>query len=264
METTPAGQGPELTGNVLFYRKPEPLSVEAHGTLGVKRIDQPFAFLRSAHAVPVTVSEFGSAAGSYPIIFVGADKTPIAVMGVNQGQNLYVEDNGQTTPDTYVPAFVRRYPFVFASDDAQDRLLLCVDREAPMVSEKPDITFFEGGEPSKFTQDAIEFCKQFETQRRATAEFVKLLEELDLFEQKTVAFTPRDPNGNEGPQQKIADYWAVSEEKLNALPAEKFIQLRDNGGLGAIYASMVSLLKWPTIIQRAMRRNTPTQPGGVA
>ena len=75
METTPGGQGPELTGNVLFYNKPEPLSLEAHRNLGVKRIDQPFGFLRSAHAVPVTVSEFGLAAGSYPIIFVGAEKS---------------------------------------------------------------------------------------------------------------------------------------------------------------------------------------------
>ena len=175
METTPAGQGPELTGNVLFYRRPEPLSLEAHGTLGVKRIDQPFAFLRSAHAVPLTVSEFGTSAGSYPVIFVGTDKTPVAVMGVNQGQNLFVEENGQIMPDKYVPAFVRRYPFVFAGDDANDRLLLCVDREAPMVSEKPDITFFEGSEPSKFTQDAIEFCKQFESQRRSTQEFIKMI-----------------------------------------------------------------------------------------
>jgi hypothetical protein len=264
METTPAGQGPELTGNVLFYRRPEPLSLEAHGTLGVKRIDQPFAFLRSAHAVPLTVSEFGTSAGSYPVIFVGTDKTPVAVMGVNQGQNLFVEENGQIMPDKYVPAFVRRYPFVFAGDDANDRLLLCVDREAPMVSEKPDITFFEGSEPSKFTQDAIEFCKQFESQRRSTQEFIKMIEEFELFEQKTVAFTPRDANGNEGPQQKIADYWAVSEEKLTTLSPEKFIQLRDNGALGAIYAHMVSLLNWPTIIQMAVRKNSATQPGGTA
>ena len=163
--------------------------------------------------------------------------------------------------DYYTPAFVRRYPFVFAADDGQDRLLLCVDREAPMVSDTPDIPFFEGGEPSKFTQDAIEFCKEFERQRRATMEFVKLLDSLELFEQKSVAFTPRDENGNDGPQQKIADYWAIDEEKLNKLSGEKFLELRDNGAMGAIYAHMVSLLNWPIIIQRAMRQNPPMQAG---
>lgn len=263
MESTPAGQGPQLTGNVLFYKKPEPLSFEAHGKLGVKRIDDAFSFLRSAHAVPVTVSEFGQCAGSYPIIFVGADKTPVAAMGIRQNQNLYIQPNGLPEPETYIPAFARRYPFVFASDEQNDRLLLCVDREAPMVSDSPEISFFDGNQPSKFTQDAIEFCKEFERQRRATQEFIKLISQYDLFEEKTVAFTPRDQNGNEGPQQKIADYFAISEEKLNALPADKFVELRDNGALGAIYAHFVSLLNWPGVIQRGMRMNAP-QPQGNA
>ena len=255
----PAG-GAQLTGNVLFYKKPEPLSPEAHGGLGVKQIDQPFGFLREAHAVPVTVSEFGMAASAYPVIFVGDERVPVAVMGVRQGQNLFVTKDGLTEPDYYVPAFVRRYPFVFAADNNSDRLLLCVDREAPMVAENPEIPFFENGQPSKFTNDAIEFCKEFERQRRATSEFADILKKFDLFEQKSVAFQPRDPQGNPvGAQQKIADYWAVSEEKLNALPAEQFMELKNNGAVGAIYAHMISLLNWSRIIQRAIRENS-TQP----
>lgn len=255
----PAG-GAQLTGSVLFYKKPEPLSPEAHGNLGVKQIDQPFGFLREAHAVPVTVTEFGMAAGAYPVIFVGDERVPVAVMGVRQGQNLFVKPDGMTEPDYYIPAFVRRYPFVFAADNNSDRLLLCVDRQAPMVSDSPEIAFFENGQPSKFTNDAIEFCKEFERQRRATSEFADILKKFDLFEQKSVAFQPRDPSGNPvGPQQKIADYWAVSEEKLNALPAEQFMELKNNGAIGAIYAHMISLLNWSRIIQRAIRANEGAQ-----
>ena len=260
MESNPAGQGPALSGNVMFYKKPEPLSPEAHGTLGVKRVDQPLNFLREAHAVPVTVSEFGMAANSYPVIFVGAEKTPVAVMGIRQGQNLFVSENGDADPDYYLPAFVRRYPFVFATDNQADRLLLCVDREGPMITDQPEVPFFENGQPTKFTQDAIEFCKEFERQRRATTDFVKLLESYDLFEQKSVNFTPRDQAGNEGAQQKVADYWAVSEEKLNQLSAEKYQELRDNGALGAVYAHLVSLLNWQRVIQRALRTPPPGQP----
>jgi hypothetical protein len=102
-----------------------------------------------------------------------------------------------------------------------------------MVSNQPDVPFFENGQPSKFTTDAIEFCKEFERQRRATVDFVKLIRDMDLFEQKTVTFQPRDPQGREvGPVQKVADYWAISEERLNALPAEKYVELRNNGALG--------------------------------
>ncbi|MEL6245616.1 MAG: SapC family protein [Pseudomonadota bacterium] len=268
MEQPPAAgtaDGPALSGQVLFYQQPEPLSPEQHGALGVRQIEQPFSFLRVAHAVPVTVTEFGMAAGAYPVIFVGEEKTPVAVMGVRQGQNLFVTAEGMTDPDYYVPAFVRRYPFVFASDQAEDRLLLCVDRNAPMVTEQPEVPFFEGGQPSKFTQDAIEFCKEFERQRRATAEFTQIIQRFDLFEQKTVAFQPRDGAGNpQGEQQKIADYWAVSEDKLNALSPEQFMELKNNGAVGAIYAHLVSLLNWSRIIQRAMRANQAAQAAGTA
>ncbi|MFN7055306.1 SapC family protein [Hyphomonas sp.] len=259
--TPPPGGQPALTGQVLFYKNPQPLSVEEHGGLGVKQIAQPFAFLREAHAVPVTVTEFGVCAASYPVIFVGDDRTPVVVMGVRQGQNLYVDDNGFVLEDHYVPAFVRRYPFVFAADDGSDRLLLCVDRAAPMVSNQPDVAFFENGQPSQFTTDAIEFCKEFERQRRATVDFVNMIRGMDLFEQKSVTFQPRDEQGNEaGPPQKIADYWAISEERLNTLSEEKYIELRNNGALGACYAHLVSLLNWPKVVQRAVR----TPPPGLA
>lgn len=254
MENTPTTQQAELTGNVLFYKNPQPLNPEQHAGLGVKNIDEPFGFLRTAHAVPVTVTEFGMAAAAYPIIFVGDDFTPVAVMGVRQGENLFVREDGQTEPDFYVPAFVRRYPFVFANDQQGDRLLLCIDRDAPMVTNQPDVPLFENGEPSAFTQNAIEFCKEFERQRRSTTEFAALVKGMGLFEQKSVAFQPRDALGNpQGEQQKIADYWAIDENKLNELSDEQFKELRANGALGAIYAHMISLLNWQRVIQRAIR-----------
>ncbi len=267
MENTPNTQQAELTGNVLFYKNPQPLNPEQHAGLGVKKIDEPFSFLRAAHAVPVTVTEFGMAATAYPIIFVGEEYTPIAAMGVRQGENLFVRDDGQTDPDYYVPAFVRRYPFVFANDNSGDRLLLCIDREAPMVTNQPEVPLFENGEPSAFTQNAIEFCQEFERQRRATEDFVKIVRGMNLFEQKTVAFQPRDPQGNPiGEQQKIADYWAIDENKLGELSPEQFAELRAKGALGAIYAHLLSLLNWQRIIQRALTKPQPdsAQPAAEA
>lgn len=245
---------PQLSGQVLFYRQPEPLSIERHRTLGVKRVDRPFQFLGESHVVPITVNEFGVASGSYPLIFAGPQKSPLAVMGARAGDNVFVGLNGDVDPEAYLPAFVRRYPFVFAGDDSGERLLVCIDRAASMIGENPDVAFFEGDQPTQYTQDAIEFCKEFERHRRATDEFVRVLVEMDLFEEKSVALTPRNPDGSEGQPQKIADYFAVSEEKLNALTADQFIRLRDQGVLGPIYAHLVSLLSWPKIIQRALMR----------
>jgi hypothetical protein len=264
VENNQASQQPALTGNVMFYKNPQPLSPEQHAGLGVKKIDQPFGFLREAHAVPVTVTEFGMAGTAYPVIFVGDELTPVAVMGIRQSENLFVQADGKVDQDFYIPAFIRRYPFVFANDQDADRLLLCVDRDAPMVSNQPEIPFFQDGQATDFTNNAIEFCKEYERQRRSTVEFINLVKSLGLFEQKSVSFQPRNPDGQpSGEQQKIADYFAIDENKLNDLSEEQFKQLRDNGALGAIYAHMISLLNWQRVIQRAVMVQQEQQPATV-
>lgn len=247
-----------LSGQVMFYRQPEPLNIEQHRTLGAKRVDHPFAFLGQAHVVPITVNEFGVAAGSYPVIFAGAEKTPLAVMGARAGENVFTSPQGDVDPEVYLPAFVRRYPFVFANDQAQDRLVLCIDRAAPMIGENAEVPLFSGNEPSQYTQEAMEFCKEFERHRRTTDTFVKTLTELNLFETKTVTLTNRKPDGTEE-QQVVAEYFAVDEDKVTNLPNEQFLKLKESGMLGPVYAHMISLLQWPKVIQRAMYRFTAQQ-----
>ena len=262
MTDTQAQAGGELTGNVMFYSQPEPLNPQAHAGLGVNWTDKPFAFVTKSHAVPVTVTEFAAAGLSYPVVFVGENKTPLAVMGLRDGQNLFVSDEGMFRMDVYIPAFIRRYPFVFAADDKSERFVLCVDRAAPFISDKPDMPFFVDGQPSEYTQNAMKFCNDFETERRRTEQFVQLLKDLDLFEIKEANFTPQNPDGTPGQVAKLADYYAVSEEKLKALPADKFIELRDNGALQQIYAHLHSLLGWDKLIATALQRAQATQGAG--
>ncbi|WP_298125666.1 SapC family protein [Brevundimonas sp.] len=239
----------QLAGTVLFYGRPEPLSVEMHGNLGVQPAEKPYAFVAKSHVVPLTVTEFAPAALSYPVIFVGDARQPVAVMGLRADQNLFVEENGQFRGEAYIPAYVRRYPFVFANDDASKRLILCIDRDAPFIVENGAQPLFVDGQPSPFVTSAMEFCNNFEQERQRTEAFLALLNELELLEIREAVFTPRDAQGNPaGEPQKIAEYYAVSEASLKALPAEKFIELRDNGALGQIYAHLNSLLGWDRLI----------------
>jgi hypothetical protein len=251
MTDTPANAGP-ISGNVLFYGQPEPLSLEAHGSLGVEGVSAPYGFVAASNIVPLTVTEFAPAALNYPVIFVGDNKQPVAVMGVRDGENLFVVDDGQFRPDAYIPAFVRRYPFVFANDDAQQRLILCVDRQAPFLKEGGRTPLFVDGQPSPYVQQAMEFCNNFEQERQRTEGFVRLLTELDLFTTKEQMFVPRNADGSAGAPQKVAEFFAVSEEKVKALSPEKLVELRDNGALGQIYAHLVSLLGWDRLIAMSM------------
>jgi hypothetical protein len=257
--TTPESPG-QISGNVLFYSKPEPLSPELHSKLGVVQSDKPFRFAKPGHAVPLTVGEFPLAAVSGPIIFVGEDKTPIAVMGLNAGDNMFVGDNGLFEPGVYIPAYIRRYPFVFAQDDDAQKMVLCIDRNADFIVEGGgDMPFFEkDGKPSEYTQRCMEFCNNFEQERQRTLQFVQILKDLDLFESKVANFTPMNPDGTAGEPQKIADYFGVSEEKLNALPIEKLKEIRDNGALGQIYAHLLSLVGWDRLVALALARAPQT------
>ena len=131
---TQVGQ-PQLSGQVLLYSRPEPLNPEQHGNLGLSQVDQPFNFVRPAHAVPLTVTEFGPASLCFPIIFTGTDYQPLAIMSIRQNENLFITDQGYFEFDTYVPAYIRRYPFVLANNDNQEQLVVCIDRNAPMLTD---------------------------------------------------------------------------------------------------------------------------------
>jgi hypothetical protein len=182
----------------------------------------------------------------------------VAVLGVNANENLFVDAQGAYAADCYLPAYVRRYPFVLANDAQAQRMIVCIDRNAPTIGENPEFPFFENGEPSAYTKNAVEFCNNFEAERQRTESFVGLLNGLDLFETKKALFTPPPVNGVASEPQVVAEYQGVSEEKLAALPHDKFIELRDNGALSQIYAHLVSLLGWDRLIVKAMLR--PRRP----
>ena len=263
-QTTPNPAG-QLDGSVLFYNKPEPLAAETHGKLGVNPTPNPFAFVAQSHVVPLTVTEFASAALSYPVIFLGETRQPVAVMGLRQGENLFVNAAGEFKSEAYLPAYVRRYPFVFANDAPQNRMILCIDRDAPFLAENGQTPLFADGKPTEYVTQAMEFCNNFEGERLRTENFVKLLKDLDLFAVREATFTPRDERGQpSGEPQKLAEYYAVSDEKIMALPADKLVELRDNGALGQIYSHMVSLLGWDKLIALAFQRASDQQKSAPA
>lgn len=246
-------QAPAITGNVMFYKNPQPLTKDNHSKFGVKPVDKPFEFMKDQHFLPLTAPEFGSAAASMPIIFAGEDKAPLAVMGIRQQENLFVTE-GQYNQDYYMPAFARRYPFVLAGDQANDRFIVCVDTEAECVTDKsPTQAFFDKDDTSAFTKEAFQFLQNYERDRQATVKMIEDFKAADLFESKVMNFQGNNPDGSEAPLQKIADYFAVSEEKMKALPAEKLKEFSDRGYLAVAHAHLVSLGNWQRLVNMTLR-----------
>jgi hypothetical protein len=265
---TTAGGGQQTLGKILFYNQLEPLSVEKHKSLGVSQVANPFSFLADTHLVPLTVDEFGLAAVCYPIIFDTQTKTPLAVMGLRAGMNVFLGADGSLDPEVYLPAFARRYPFlpIIAQNDQNkspaeeggERVLVCIDRSAKMLSSTPEMPFFEGDKPSRYTQEAIQFCREFDALGKRTQEFVKLMDQHGLFELTPLALPRAKPDGTPDEPLKIGEYLRISEQKLNALPKDTYIDLRDRGVSAVMHAHLLSLALWPKILSRAARIQAST------
>ena len=90
----------------LFYNSIEPLNLEQHGKLKVRRVDSVPEFGRT-HAVPLTVDEFTLVQRNFPIVFsVGGGAVPIGLMGLNEGVNVFLDENGRSNdPNIYIPAY---------------------------------------------------------------------------------------------------------------------------------------------------------------
>ncbi len=254
MAKKPEENNVAVSGNVMFYSKPQPLAKDAHEKFGVKPVEKPFEFMANQHFMPITAPEFGSAAPSFPIIFAGEQRSPLAVMGIRQNENLFVND-GQYEHDYYMPAFARRYPFVLAGDEANDRFVVCIDVDADCVTDKkPTQKFFDGDDTSDFTKEAFQFLQNYERDRQATEAMINQFKEDDLFESKVMNFQGQNADGSDAPLQKIADYFAISEEKLKALPAEKLKDYAERGYLAVAHAHLVSLANWQRLVNFTLRR----------
>src|SRR5215208_907516 len=162
----------------LFYNAIEPLNVTQHGKMKVRRVLR-MPQIGQTHAIPVTVDEFALVQRHYPIVFsIGENPIPIALMGLNEGVNVFLDESGRPNdPSVYIPAYIRRYPFLLAKlRPDTDELSLCFDPTSEIIGEFEDgQPLFDGDQPSEATKAILQFCEQFETAGQRTGAFVEEL-----------------------------------------------------------------------------------------
>ncbi len=251
MSETPAAPSEvQLEGQMFLFRKPELLTKEKHSDLGISRPSRPYQFCADVRAVPVVLPELAAAQRHYPIIFSDAENPlPMAVVGLIDEVNLFVDDNGEWDRDVYIPGYIRRYPFALAGDRSSDRMAMIVDSEFDGISKDSETPFFNNGEPSDAMNSAMEFCRTYERDRMVTVEFAKKLAEFKLLDTQVAQYTPEG-----GEPQPFAQYTAIDEKRLNELSDEQFLELRKTNLLPVIYASMMSMGNWRNLMDRRVRR----------
>jgi hypothetical protein len=251
---TAAGQDTAPVGQKLFYTQPELLNHEAHGSLGLRVPERPFEFAKKSRALPLTLNEIPSAQKHYPVVFSDLDNpVPLAVVGTVDDVNLFIDEQGNWERETYIPAYVRCYPFALAAR-SDDEFAVVIDRAADSISDKPEQPFF--GDDNKVTpgtQSLIDFCGRYDAETRRTARFGQRLKDLGLLAGQQVS--RKTPEGKEVP---VANYVAVDSDRLNDLDNAVVKELFDQGFLAGVFAHLFSLENWHVMIERMNTRETQT------
>lgn len=244
----------------LLYRGLEPISRQTHGDLKLRRIDG-VAELGSTHAVPVTVDEFMLCGRFFPVIFSsGEAPVPLALMGLHEGTNTFFDKDGKLIDNNiYVPAYVRRYPFLLARlTEDSDQLSLCIDPQSGAVGDFEDgEPLFEGESPSSSTNDILAFCEQFEQAGQRTAAFMQELAAMKLLMDGEVAIQP------DGADQPFLyrGFQMIDEQKFRDLRGDELRKMNQNGMLSLIMAHLFSLSLVRDIFARQVAQGTG--PAGV-
>jgi hypothetical protein len=249
-QNTAAGQDTAPVGQKLFYKQPELLNHEAHGSLGLRRPERPFEFARTCRALPLTLSEISSAQKHFPIVFSDLENpVPLAVVGTIDDVNLFIDDQGNWERETYIPAYIRCYPFALAAR-SKEEFAVVIDRAAQSISENPEQPFFDSDKKvTPETQALIDFCGRYDAEIKRTEQFGRRLKELGLLVGQQVS--RKMPDGKDVP---VANYVAVDSEKLNDLDNAVVKELFDQGFLAGVFAHLFSLENWHVMIERMAAR----------
>lgn len=230
---------PQSANLPILYSDLVPLNSEQHSNFRLRAVDAA-PFLANHHAVPLTVDEFPAAQRFLPIVFSsGEDPVPLALMGLNEGVNTIVDDEGKLRGTNYVPAYVRRYPWMLARlrPDTEE-LSLCFDPANDTIGAFEDgDALFDGTEPSELTRNILSFCEQFEQAAARTGQFVADLKSMDLLMEGEVSI---QPDGSDKPYI-YRGFQMVNEEKLRDLRGDVLRKINQNGMLPLIHAHLFSL-----------------------
>lgn len=231
----------------LFYRAPEPLSAVRHGGWRLQSGD--FTFAEATPYVPLTAAEFAAASRCCPIVFAAGDDSPVAVLGLER-RNLFVE-NGLWAEGTYVPAYVRRYPFAFMATAEPEQFVLAIDADAVAVVQTGEAgeALFDNGAPTDVTRQALGFCEAFRQEVAATQAFTAALIEKNLLVDRRADATLPD-----GRTFGLTGLRVVDSERFNALDLETLGHWHAKGWLALVYFHLASLERFSVLVDRQSRR----------
>lgn len=227
-----------MSTQLLIYEKTAPVTNQRHRDWSIKK-GADCTFAKHVNAVPLTAVEFGAASAEYAIVFTGTAGAymPTVILGMRDRQNLYLNEDGSWRAK-YLPAFIRRYPFVFASDEGGKRFTLCLDEAFSGCNQTGlgERLFDAEGTRTQYLEGVLNFLQQYQGQFQLTQAFCKKLHELDLLEPMQAQI-----NLPTGEKVALTGFMAVNRDRMKKLSGEKLAELVQTNELELIYIHLQSI-----------------------
>jgi hypothetical protein len=223
---------------LLIYSDVTPVTRKAHGSLSLKK-GSTFEFAKETNATPLVIAEFARASQEYAIVFTEAAEgvIPSVILGVRNSENAYVGSDGSWQA-RYIPAFVRRYPFVFSTDAKATTFTLMIDEAYSGFNTegRGERLFDADGEHTAYLDQTLNFLKDYQSHFERTRAFGQKLAELDLLDPVEARVPlPKDLD------RRLTGFKVVNRDKLKALSGDVLSQLARSDELELIYLHLFSL-----------------------
>lgn len=245
-----------MTTQLLVYEEAVPVTKARHADWSVE-VGNDYSFSSRVNSVPLMAVEFPNAAAEYVVVFGGTGDVvmPAVILGLRAEENLYVSSEGQWQ-GRYVPAFLRRYPFVFSSQDEGKNFTLCIDEKFPGFNQdkKGERLFGEDGEPSPYTDNVLKFLQQYQLEFNRTRALCDKLKELNLLEPMQAQI-----NLKSGEQRSLTGFSAVNRGRLKTLSSEVLADLARSDELELIYNHLSSMRNFEAMRERVSDEGSAAQ-----
>jgi len=224
----------------MFYSRPVALNRDLHRNLKLDTGTSNFAFAANTNSILLAASEIADAARDYPVVFIGSPGGPYtvaALLGMRDRENLFVDSDGNWASGTYLPAFVRRYPFVLAEGGPNDgEMTVCIDEDCTRLNKESGTALFDDtGAAAPLLQDTIGFMQLFHAEMQQTSLMAQRLADLGLLVGRSIEVM------RGGQRYALDGIYVVDREKLGTLDDAQVVELYRSGAMYAIHAHLVSL-----------------------
>ena len=229
-----------MTKQLLVYSNVAPISSERHANWFFKD-KEDYEYTQGLNFVPILTAEFSQVCINYPIVFaVGDTETPmpVAILSIEKGINSYLNDNNQWDSE-YVPAFLRRYPFVFTRSQDEQEYFLSIDEDYKGFNqeEKGHPLFSNEKEPGNIIKEMLSFTTQYQIEHTKTMKFCAELHELNLFDRKQVSSAGQDKKE----EIKLSGFYTVDKARISTLRESSILELVRDGSYEKICNHLSSL-----------------------